>query len=115
MPDKTAIDAKVNYSNLGSVNAEVKGTLAYGNDIEQKATSISVGYKKSGVTAIADSSESVGVKVEHNSQVKKDKGFSYRDSKYIVDLTQLHTNDYTMKVNNINAVESKNFRNKKNF
>lgn len=92
-----SIDGKVNVSNLGSVSAEVKGTLAYGNDKVSKETSYSLGFKRSTQTSLADNSTSVGFKLEHNSEKLINNGKKFTETKFMADYTELSTDKFTAK------------------
>ena len=89
---KSSINGNVHFSNRGAVEAEVSGSLAYQNEdkTKSKETTFALGYKKSGVTSLADSSVSIGGKVEHKSETITDDGKKFSDLKVVVDLTKLH-------------------------
>ena len=106
---KPSITGNVTVSNKGSVSAEVKGTLAYGNDTVSKETSYSVGYKKSGVTSLADSSTSVGFKLEHKSEKELENGKKFTETKVVAEYTHLHTNETVYKYNYVPSVDHKEF------
>ena len=109
--DKPAIDAKVQVSGLGSISAEVKGTLAYGNDVKSKETSLSIGYKKSNGTALADNSTSIGAKIEHLGETLLENGKKFFGTKVIADLTTLNTNQTNVQQNYFNSIKSKKIEN----
>ena len=109
--DKPSIDGKVQVSGLGSISAEVKGTLAYGNDVKSKETSLSIGYKKSNGTALADNSTSIGAKIEHLGETLLENGKKFFGTKVIADLTTLNTNPTTVQKNYLNTVESRKIEN----
>ncbi len=109
---QSSIQGTANISNLGSVSAEVQGTLAYHNEdnTKSKETTFSVGYKKSGVTSLADSSTSVGAKYEHKTEQIIDEGKKFSNTKVVVDYSQLHTNALTVDYDKIQPIESRTIR-----
>ena len=92
---KSSISGNVNFSNIGSISAEVNGVLSSHNEngTASKEIDFSAGYKKNGVTSLADSSTSVGAKLGYKVEKLIDNGKKFSDTKIIVDLTKLHTNE----------------------
>ena len=105
------IKGNVSFSNMGSVEAEVTGTIAYGNETVSKETSYSVGYKKSNITSVADNSMSIGFKLEHKSEKLLDNGRTFSETKFVADYTKLHTDDLTAPLNYLQPVDHKEFGN----
>ena len=95
---KPSIQGRATMSNLGSIEAEISGTVAYGNNSVSKETTYSGMYKKSGKTSLADNSESLGLKLEHKSEKILPKGKKYSETKVVVDYTKLST--YSSQINN---------------
>lgn len=109
---QSSIQGTANFSNLGSISAEVSGTLAYHNEDNtvSKETTFSVGYKKNGETSLADSSKSIGAKVEHKVEKLTDTGKKFSDTKVVVDYTQLHSNALKVAYDKVQPIESRSFK-----
>ena len=114
---QSSIQGTANLSNIGSVSAEIKGTLAYHNEdnTKSKETTYSVGFKKSGETSLADSSTSIGAKFEQKSEKITDTGKNFSDTKIVVDYTKLHSNALTVNSNIIQPIESRTIKDPENL
>lgn len=69
---KTSLDADIQAGTNGNLNAELGGTLAHQTDKKDIATTVTLGVKNTpGETSCFEQSQSVGVKVEHNTNTYK--------------------------------------------
>lgn len=82
--DNSAVRGQVEVSNFGNTSAEIGGTLAYGNSNVKQETSLTLGYKTSGETAMFHSSQSIGAKIEHKQIKLNDNGETFFEVKGIV-------------------------------
>ena len=111
MSQDTAINGRVNVSSLGSVSAEVNSSLVFGSENKTKAYNFSLGYKKSGKTSLADSSTSVGAKLEIQKEKKKEDGVKFSDTKIVLDYTKLQNNQQELNLNNVQYLAGKTLTN----
>ncbi len=104
-----SVKGEVNVSNLGSFSANITGTLAYGNETVSKETSCSLGFKKSNQTSLADTSTSIGVKIEHKTEKVLDNGKKFSETKIMADYTSLHTDEISIGRDYMQTIDHREF------
>ena len=110
MADNSSLSGNINYSG-GLVSADVTAVLASTDGVRARENILSIGFQQNGVTTLADSSKSAGIKFEHKGETALPNGKKYAELKVVADVTQLHTDGSTQAFNYMSALQARSAKN----